>query len=266
VSIGIAIAVPDGIALAADTQTTWNRSITTVKDKVGSEIELADPIQLPIGWSQQARKVFSVTLAGKTFAVVSAGEALLNSRSLFAVFRSGATKYAGSPPSCAEAAGHFKDHLRDELAAQFSCGVADLAAQPIKLCEFILAGYDDQDVANPFIESHLIWSGSPTVNGKQDPSGELVRWSNQNQANRCGGCWIGQTQFITHVVNHSNPDLPPLQGQYSMMTLADAVDYTRFLIAFVCDFQRFAVMIPSCGRPIMGATLTPEGYTEQLVP
>ena len=53
-TIGIAIAVPDGIALAADTQTTWNRTILRAKDKAtGQEVELAEPISIPVGWSQQ---------------------------------------------------------------------------------------------------------------------------------------------------------------------------------------------------------------------
>ncbi len=32
-TIAIAISVPDGIALAADTQTTWNQTITKAKQK-----------------------------------------------------------------------------------------------------------------------------------------------------------------------------------------------------------------------------------------
>ena len=44
-SIGIAVAVPDGIALAADTQTTWNQVILKAKDKnTGNEFDLANPI------------------------------------------------------------------------------------------------------------------------------------------------------------------------------------------------------------------------------
>jgi len=50
-----------------------------------------------------------------------------------------------------------------------------------------------------------------------------------------------------------------------MMTLADAVDYTKFLVEFTCDFQRFAVTVPDCGRPIISATLTPGGYEEKTV-
>jgi len=49
-TIAIAIAVPDGIALAADTQTTWQQTITKAKEKAsGNEFELEQPIIQPVG-------------------------------------------------------------------------------------------------------------------------------------------------------------------------------------------------------------------------
>ncbi len=62
-TIAAALAVPDGIALAADTQITWYSTITTAKQKgTDQTIELAQPIQVPIGWSRMARKLFSVQM------------------------------------------------------------------------------------------------------------------------------------------------------------------------------------------------------------
>ena len=51
-TIAIAIAVPDGIALAADSQTTWQKTIEKAKEKgTGREFELEEPIVQPMGWS-----------------------------------------------------------------------------------------------------------------------------------------------------------------------------------------------------------------------
>ena len=80
-----------------------------------------------------------------------------------------------------------------------------------------------------------------------------------------GGTWIGRTEFVTHIVNHKNEKLPSISGQYELMSLSDAIDYTKFLVEFTCDFQRFAVVVPDCGRPIISATLTPEGYSEIII-
>ena len=264
-SIGIAIAVPDGIALAADTQTTWNNIILRAKDKkTGNEFELAEPIAVPVGWSQSARKLFSVNLAGKTYAIITAGEANLNHKTMYAIFRSATKKYSGK--------GTFDDvlqfyvgHLRSELCATLSVTAEKLSASPLKICEFVLAGYEEDDVAKPVVESHIVFSGTLIIDVKPNTSGHFKKWSNRTQPTRYGGCWIGQTAFISHIVNHANKELPPISGQYEMMTVADAVDYTRFLVAFTCDFQRFAIMVPNCGRPISSATLTPDSFEEKVV-
>jgi len=264
-SIGIAIAVPDGIALAADTQTTWNQTILKAKEKSsGREVELADPLRIPVGWSRMARKLFSVDMNGKTYAVITAGMAQLNSKSMYAVIRSSASNYHGD--GSMEDVSHFlPDHLKNELAQQLQCRQDELAVQPMNVCEIILATYELRDVAKPVIESHLVFSGTITFHGNPDASGHVLKWSNRAEPNRYGGCWIGRSEFITHIVNHKNPQLPSISGQFGMMTLADAVDYTKFLVEFTCDFQRFAVMVPDCGRPITSSTLTPESYDEKTL-
>lgn len=264
-SIGIAIAVPDGIALAADTQTTWNNIILRAKDKkTGNEFDLAEPIAVPVGWSQCARKLFSVVLGGKTYAIITAGEANLNHKTMYAIFRSATKKYSGNG-TYDDVVHYFVDQLKIELCAAFSATPNTLSSSPLKICEFILAGFEEDDVAKPAVESHLVFSGQLNVDGKPNNSGHLKKWSNRNQPTRYGGCWIGQAAFISHIVNHANKDLPPISGQFEMMTVADAVDYTRFLVAFTCDFQRFAIMVPNCGRPITSATLTPESFEEKVV-
>jgi hypothetical protein len=116
------------------------------------------------------------------------------------------------------------------------------------------------------LETHNVFSG--TIRESPDACGHVAGWSNvDKQGTRVwGACWLGETAYVDHVVNHTNPGLKPISGQHEMMTLADAVDYTKFLVSFTCDFQRFAIMVPNCGRPITSATLTPEGYEEQLIP
>jgi hypothetical protein len=264
-SIGIAIAVPDGIALAADTQTTWNTTVQRAKDKkTGQEFDLAEPIAIPVGWSQSARKLFSVDLAGKTYAIITAGEAHLNHKTMYAIFRSTAKKYAGAG-TYDDVLQYYVGQLKNELSTSLSSFPPAMSTAPLKVCEFILAGFEDDDVAKPAVESHIVFSGTLNINGKPDNSGHFKKWSNRTQPTRYGGCWIGQTAFISHLVNHTNKELPPISGQYEMMTVADASAYTQFLVAFTCDFQRFAIMVPNCGRPISSATLTPESFTEKVV-
>lgn len=264
-SIGIAIAVPDGIALAADTQTTWNSTIAKAKDKkTEQEFELKEPIQIPVGWSRRAKKLFSVNVGGNTYAIISAGMAHLNQKTMYAVYRSAARNYQGEG-DYNSVLNHFVEFIKSELASHLSCDVQNLSSKPINICEFILAGYQENDVTQPVIESHIVFSGSINIAGQVNTTGHHVKWSNRQQQTRYGGCWIGRTSFISHIVNHSNKKLPPLSGQYSLMTLADAVDYTKFLISFTCDFQRFAIMVPDCGKPMISAVLTTDTYEEKIL-
>ena len=261
-TIAVALAVPDGIAIAADTQTTWNQSIYRVREKTtGRDVELATPIFLPIGWSRLARKLFSLKLGDRTFGVAIAGTALLNNRTIFSIFKSLEQSYKG--PGEYDAVIQFlSDGLKEQLRKQLAVGDLAQASQIVEV-SFILTGYEDQDISRPILRSLSVYSGRPPIPNETKFPGDRLIWQNSAQ-DRFNCCWIGRGEFIRHVVNHNNQLLPPMHGQYAMMTLADAVDYVRFLAEFTCDFQRFAVMVPDCGRPVVTATLTPDGYTEHV--
>ena len=261
-TIAIAIAVPDGIALAADTQTTWHQIINQAKEKgTGKLVELETPISMPIGWSRMARKVFPLTFAKQHFALCTAGAASLNGKTMYSIFKSLELAYTGDS-NCEKVTQYLVTGLKEELKEHHR--IADLTTAPITTCDFILAGFDQGNVSKPFVESHLVFSGTINIDGKNDSSGQFLRHSLRN-SEPFGGCWIGRTEFISHIINHKNAELPPIYGQFHMMTLADAMDYTRFLVEFTCDFQRFAIMVPDCGRPIVIASLTPDGYSEKVI-
>jgi len=261
-TIAIGIAVPDGIALAADTQTSWHQTITKAKDKAsGKEFELEQPILQPVGWSRMAQKLFKLTFNDTKFAVCTAGTGSLNRKTMFAIFKSLEHSYSGNA-NFEEIIKHLVEGFKEELKQHHS--VDNLSEAPVLTSEFILAGFENSDVSKPHLESHIVFSGKLVIEGKEDISGHFIRWQT-NPTDRYQGCWIGRTEFIGHIVNHKNAKLPPISGQFHLMTLADAVDYTRFLVEFTCDFQRFAVMVPDCGRPIISATLTPEEYNSEVL-
>ena len=262
-TIAIAIGVPDGIALAADTQTTWTQTITKAKQKdTGEEVELESPIVVPVGWSRMAKKLFPLKFGWNQFAVCSAGTASMNSKTMYAIFKSLEATYEGEA-DCREVVEYLVKGVQDQL--RLHLGQDDLSTAPTLTSNFIIAGYEGSDVSKPFIESHVVFSGEMTIDGEKDSSGHSRRGTNTEGDYRYGGRWIGRADFISHVIRHQNPALPQIQGQFHLMTLADAVDYTKFLVEFTCDFQRFAVTVPDCGRPIISATLTPEGYEEEIV-
>ena len=265
-SICIAIAVPDCIALAADSQTTWNQTISQVTQLGTNQlIDLAQPITIPIGWSKMTRKLFNLKIHDNTYAICIAGTALLNHKTIYSIFKTLEKNYQGDI-SFDSVVRYFIDGLKAELRKQLN--IEDLStAQAVMSVEFIISGYIDHDVSKPRIESWLVFSGIIQMQGGVTlTAGELCKSTNiVNEQHTFGGCWIGRTEFISHLVTHKNSQMPPIQGQYELLSLADAVDYTKFLVDFTCEYQRFAAMIPDCGKPIISSTLTPEYYDEQII-
>ena len=260
-SICIAIAVPDGIALAADSQTTWTETIVKAKDKATKkEIELLTPIVRPIGWSKMARKVFEIELAGKCYAVCTTGAATINKKTIHAIFKSLAKRCKLSNPEWDKVVDYLVNGIKTELKAEFK--KEDLSSCPNKLLDFILCGFLEEDVAKPVIQEHHVFSGKLKHKGKLNESGHILSY---DQRESHGGCWIGRAEFITHIINHKNKKLPPIAGQFHMMSLSDAKDYTKWLVEYTCDFQRFAMTVPDCARPVISAELTPEGYQEEII-
>ncbi len=266
-SICIAIAVPDGIALAADSQTTWNQTITRATQLgTNQEFELAQPISVPISWSKMARKLFEIRINNISYAICIAGTALLNHKTIFSIFKSLQRTYEGDE-TFDNIVRHFIDGLKNELRKQLN--IENLAtASTVLNVDFIISGYVDGDVSRPKIESWIVFSGTLPLESRGDVlnTGEFRRWTNVVEGQHTfGGCWIGRTEFISHIVTHHNPKMAPIQGQYELLSLADAVDYTKFLVDFTCDYQRFAIMVPDCGKPIISATLTTDNYVEQII-
>lgn len=262
-SICIAIAVPDGIALAADSQITWNQVVTTVREKdTGRDVILEKPLTVPLSWSKMARKLFQVKIADKNYAVCFAGLALLNRKTIYSICRSLEASFPGDGDSTFDGvATYFCDGIAEEMKKQF--GVDDLSTLQLgnNVVEFLLAGFDDNDVSKPRIEKWIVFTG--TLNGNNT---KMKNWTNKNESQyNYGGCWIGRVEFVSHLVTHSNPNLPQIQGQFELLSLSDAVDYTKFLVNFTCDFQRFAAMVPDCGKPIISSTLVPDRYNEEVV-
>lgn len=265
-SICIAIAVPDGIALAADSQTTWTHSITQAKELGTNQIfQLAEPINIPYGWSKMTRKLFKFNVQENLYAICVAGTAILNHKTIYSIFKSLEKSYDGE--NCFESVTrHLIEGLKSEFRKQLN--IVDLSlAPPILNIEFIISGYVDQDVSKPRIESWSVFSGILIgENGNKIQNGEFQKTTNiVNNEYTFGGCWIGRTEFISHLVTHQNQQMPPIQGQFELLSLSDAIDYTKFLVDFTCEYQRFAIMVPDCGKPIISSVLTTESYEDQIL-
>jgi hypothetical protein len=255
-SIGIAIAVPDGITLAADTLAGWSRTITQVQVKgIAGPVELEKPIIQPAGWSPGAKKLFPFEYGQHKGAILTAGIASIGGRTARAVFKK-LEQVCPATDNCQDVLDFLVKGLKAELLE--ACQVDELSKAPVSVLEFVFVSFENKDITKPFVSSNLVFSGTMSIDGAANSSGYHLRW--RNIPNRYGACWIGRTEFIAHLVNHNNPRLPPISGQYHLMTLEDAVNYAKFLAEFTCDFQDFAITVPDCGKPVVSAIVTPDEF------
>ena len=255
-TIGIAIAVPDGIALASDTQTFWSKEITKVKAKgIEKPVELEKPIRQPVGWSPGAKKLFPFEYGAGKGAILTAGMSSIGKRTARAVFKK-LEMECPDTNSCEEVVKYLVEGIKTELRGVHQ--VKELSKAPLSILDFVFVSYENRDITKPFISSNLVFSGTLNIGGSPNTSGHHQRW--QNSPYRYGACWIGRVEFVAHIVNHTNPRLPRISGQYHMMTLADAVSYAKFLAEFTCDFQGYAVMVPDCGKPVVSAIVTSDEF------
>lgn len=260
-SIGIAVAVPEGIALASDTLNVLDRLVTNIKEKKSKRnVEIENPIRFPIGFSKKVKKIIKMEINGSLYGVCTSGTVMINNKNIFALFKELERKCSGKK-DFNEIAGALVAGIKAEFKEQYN--VTDLSKAPPEVLNFILAGFKNNDITKPIIESHMVFCGKYPHQAVMNDSGHIVQSSNFEH-HKYGGCWIGRSELITHVVNHKNKELPPINNHFELMSLSSAVEYCRFLTGFVCDYQEFALVTPDCGRPIMTATLTPEHYHENI--
>ncbi|MFP5385130.1 MAG: hypothetical protein ACLGHN_03575 [Bacteriovoracia bacterium] len=251
-TIGVVVSVPDGIALSADTQTSWTTTITKaeIKDPLNAaktiQVDLAKPILQQSGWSSGTKKLFKFKYGSddqnlKDAAILTAGNASINGQTAYAVLK----KIEASCPrtdSCDAVVAYIVDELKKEFKLQYK--VDDMNKMPKTISSFIFASFENSDITKPYISNNNIITG-PLLVGQSD------HHINSSITKSTGCTWIGRVEYIGHILNHSNANLPPIAGQYHLMTLQDAVRYSRFLTEFTCDFQKYAVCVPDCGRPVV---------------
>lgn len=223
-SLVVAVYVPTGIALSADSRTTG--TITQQATQVaGPNAGQPVAVQTQIVLSDSADKLFIVF--GR-FVVGTFGDALVESMPIahyVEQFELASTSAPATTQGCAE-----------QLAAYFR------ALEPVPKCGFIITGYDRNE---PFVfGADIATGGVERVNVHQgDPSRRdygIVRGGDAAVVNRL----LSDPQFN-----------PP----FAAMNLQDAVDYSRHLIRSSIDQMRFEPRFPTVGGAIDTAVVTPRG-------
>jgi hypothetical protein len=154
-SIGIAIAVPEGIILSADSLVVLDQIVTHARDKQSKkDVELEKPIRIPIGYSKKVRKIFPLRIGNTLYAVCVSGSTVINGRNVSEIIKS-------SEKEVEEEQGFagIADYLVNTITSEFrkESKEDDLSKAKANVVSFILAGFKNNDSAKPIIESHIVF-------------------------------------------------------------------------------------------------------------
>jgi 20S proteasome alpha/beta subunit len=220
-SLVIALYVPTGIVVSADSRTIGTRQINTPNPQDPSQ---TIQVQTNIVLSDHADKVFEVY--GR-FGIGAFGDALVNNMPIAHYVEQFEHHYADNRPSSTEElANNLLDYFRK--------------FKPLPKVSFVVVGYDDN---TPFIYGiNVAENNKERYNVKPDGSinYSIVRGGEADIVNRL----LSQPEFN-----------PPFQ----VMNLQDAVDYSRHLIRSTIDQMRYEPRFPNVGGSIDTLLVTSTG-------
>ncbi len=193
----------------------------------------------------------------------TSGTALIGRKTIHTVVQNAQKNYDGASDFDS-----VRAHITYALKKEF-CTALKVDEQELKNCDYsdidiIIAGFDEVDVSKPRIEKYTIFSGVRREGGVRDDSGIYKGFTNVAEDGEYAftACCIGETSYTDHLLTHDQEKIPGLTDNLILWSLSDAKDFCEFLVNFTCDYQRFSAMVPTCGRPIISAVLTPLSYKE----
>ncbi len=220
-SLVVAVFVPTGIVLAADSRTTIQ---STQSKQVESGTET---VHTPLVLSDSAHYVLPLPSSG--IGILTYGEPFANDLPVESHLKRFAEQFDQPGAGTEKIAQLLHDYSRSEMNG---CRVL-----------FIVAGFEE-------INGHLVQH----VYAVDPVATEMATRSNVDAEGRLqfGVLRGGDTAVVDRLIT---PDcLPP----FHLMPLADAVDYSRFLIDTTIQSLRFEPRFPNVGGPVDILTLTPE--------
>ncbi|OPY67603.1 MAG: hypothetical protein A4E57_02195 [Syntrophorhabdaceae bacterium PtaU1.Bin034] len=254
--IAVAVAVPEGVALAVDTYMSANEAIGPLEGP-----DRFRPAGIPFAVDQPGdqKRMFPVRMANSTFVLAFANSAELNDTSLYMVLKSLESKYTGN--NIYET---VLDYLIEGIKTELKNRAADRRGdgRPVRFeIEFILAGWRE-DGSRPIAKAVTIGLDAQPTSNEDSRDSFTVR---QNfPPHPFGCCFSGRSEFPEYLFNGGNGLLPPLNAGFWAMGLKEALDYARFFVEFTCDYQRFSAAKPDCERPVITGILASEslgGFT-----
>jgi hypothetical protein len=244
----VSVRIPDGVVLAVDSLSTVGGAFNFAMNadfkckSCGTPNEVKNlqlpQVAFPISTKSAAQKL--VGFKGK-FGIAFFGNSFVNKKSLLSQIKSLEAHVQEDITSVDKVAEKVLYHFEKEMKAELGEGIAQLAENAVPF-GFQIVGFDSSGVGKTWV---VTMGRQPTKYAETE----------------LGTTLSGDVALLMRLMQPApGGGLPLPQPNLLSFSLQDAVDYAKFLIRFVADYQRFANMIPSVGGDIDVALVT--GYSD----
>lgn len=245
-SLIISLRVADGIVIATDSQSTTHKPLEIIaeqvqKDGEKSEIIQFPPIPIPTSASSSTQKLFPFM---EKYAISAYGSGIINQKSIYYHINDFEQKISSETDKLdlKKIINLFIEYMSKELENE----------QP---------NYK-KNSPEGWTAIGLHFNGFE-LNESDKISGVTyhVEIGKKNQINRHEqiGCTVGGEMKIVQSLWELGKQHPDRKFQYTLFSLQDAIDFSKFLIRTTSTFQRFSRELLTVGGDIDIALLTPHG-------
>lgn len=243
----VSVRIPDGVVLAVDSLSTVSGAFNFAMDaefkckSCGTPNEVKNmqvpQVAFPISTKSSAQKLVKFK---EKFGVAFFGNSFVNKKSILSQIKSLEAHIEEDVTSVEKAAEKISYHFEKELNAELGPAIAQVPDNAM-FFGFQIVGVDSSGLPKTCI-----------VQMGKEPKKTVEQ--------ELGTTFSGDVALLLRLMQPvPGGGLPVPQPNLLSFSLQDAVDYAKFLIRFVADYQRFANIIPTVGGDIDVALVT--GYS-----
>lgn len=225
-TINVVIVVPDGVVVACDSMATSTAQVVS---------QQGPTIPVPRNSTPLATKLFYVD----DYAVTFFGASSLNGRTLFNHVMNYRAKVHRPEWNMERVSKEISEIL--STAVKSDPQIKGITNKLTLIVGFQICGYNEGDL--DFGRQCL---NQITADGNVSISQSLSQYA----------LYVSGDQRVVQKLFGQNPNQPIEGPNFNSMTLADAIDYARFLVDATSDYHRFAEMVPTVGGHTDVAVIT----------
>lgn len=244
----VTVRVPDAVVMAADGLSTISNQVLAKANlsgkcpKCNTDVRYDQvtmpPLPVPAGGSEHARKLFSLSRAGREVAVACFGSSFIAEKTILRHIWDFESREMTGQESVAELAEKLGRHFLNSLSASNEIKGAPKDVFPFG---FQMAGYNNANDLMPATFSVQVGHELKIEETSSSGYGATVN---------------GEAQVVQMLWN-PNQGIPVARPLFQFLNVQDAIDYALFLVETTIGYQRFAAMVPTVGGEADVAVLMP---------